>query len=100
MTRNFFFILSVHHGIGYDLENSVIASAATGGTMGGLFNILENIKEIFNLCVLLECVEYIEICYVLAVADFEIGCGFCIYGLQVTGFLFVCHGFVLRVVFY
>jgi len=95
-----FVYLSAHHRVGDHFENSVIAAAATGGAMSGLLYVLKNVKEIFNLCVLVERIEDVEVGYVLAVADLEICCGSCINGLEVAGLLFVCHWFVLRVIFY
>ena len=90
------FLLSVHHSIRDNLEDSVVAAAAAGGAMGGLLYVLEDVEEAFYLGVLFECVEYIEVGHVLAVADSEVGCGAGINGLEVAGLVFVCHRFILR----
>ena len=90
------FILSVHHSVRDNLEDSVITAAAAGGAMGGLLDVLEDVEEAFDLGVLFECVEYIEVGYVFAVADSEVGCRAGVNGLEVAGLVFVCHRFILR----
>jgi hypothetical protein len=65
--------------------------------MGGLLNVSKDVKEIFYLGVFFECIEDIEVAYVLAVADLEILYGFGINGFKVTGSVFG-HCIFLRVV--
>ena len=84
-----FLFLSIHHRVRDDLEDSVIAAAAAGGAVGGLLDVLENVEEVFNLGVLLKRIEYVEVAYVLAVADLEVGCRVGVYGLKVAGLVFV-----------
>lgn len=91
--------LFIHHGIGDDLEDSLIASAAAGGAMSGLFDVLENVKKIFDLRVLFKSIKDVEVGYVFAVAYLEILYGLAIYGFEITGFVFR-HFLILRVLFY
>jgi hypothetical protein len=84
-----FLFLSIHHRVRDDLEDSVVAAAAAGGAVGGLLDVLENVEEVFNLGVLFKRIKDVEIGYVLAVADLEIGCGIGVYGLKVAGLVFV-----------
>jgi hypothetical protein len=65
--------------------------------MGGLLNVSKDVKEIFYLGVFFECIEDIEVAYVLAVADLEILYGFGINGLEIAGSVFG-HFIFLRVV--
>jgi hypothetical protein len=65
--------------------------------MGGLLNVSKDVKEIFYFGVFFECIEDIEVAYVLAVADLEILYGFGINGLEIAGSVFG-HCIFLRVV--
>ena len=65
--------------------------------MSGLLNVSEDVKEVFNLGMLIEGVEDIEVGYVFAVAVLEILCGFGIDGFKVAGSVFG-HCIFLRVV--
>ena len=92
-----FLDLFVHHSVGDNFKYSVVAASASGRAMRGFLNVREDVKEIFNLGVLIKGFEDIEVCYVLAVADLEILYGLCIDGLKVAGSVFG-HCIFLRVV--
>ena len=90
-------LLLIHHRIGNDLEDSLIAASASGRAMRGLLDVREDVKQVFYLRMLIEGIEDIEVGYVLAVTDLEILYGFGIYGFKVTGLVFG-HCIFLRVV--
>ena len=91
-------MLFIHHRVRNYFEDAVVTASATGRAMRRFLNVGENVEEVFDLGVLIEGVEYIEVGYVFAVADLEILCGLGIDGLECAGVI-LGHCKFLRVCF-
>jgi hypothetical protein len=67
--RRFLCFFVSHQNLGNDVQNLVMASAASGGTMGDLFDILERIENILEYLILVQSFGNIVIAYIFAFAD-------------------------------
>ena len=66
--------------------------------MRRFLDVRENVEKVFDLCVFIEGIEYIEVGDVFAVADLEILCGLGINGFECAGVI-LGHCKILRVCF-